>query len=132
MLAISLAACVTAIALPESAVKRLRAAGRASVATPRRALVALLVLSSVVLLGNVFLQQAYAWDEGGVVKAARLVGLRGLDGLREAYRDNAWLGPQHPPLPALIYGGVWALGGSNLVALRLVAVIFWPPSITRA
>jgi 4-amino-4-deoxy-L-arabinose transferase-like glycosyltransferase len=77
-----------------------------------------------VLVGNVFLQQAYAWDEGGVMKAARLVGLRGFDGLREAYRDNAWLGPQHPPLPALIYGSVWALGGTDLLAMRLVAVAF--------
>jgi 4-amino-4-deoxy-L-arabinose transferase-like glycosyltransferase len=49
-------------------------------------------------------------------------------GLREWIRNyraiNAWMGPHHPPLLALMYGGFYALVGPHLLAGRLLNIGF--------
>ena len=124
VLLISALACALAIALPEAAIEPLRTAARSAAATPMRAALVLASVTLVVLVTNVFVQQPNAWDERGLLTAAPVIASRGFSGFSEAYKGNAWLGPQHPPLPALVHAAVWALGGKNVVAMRMIAVAF--------
>lgn len=93
-------------------------------ATRTRALAALLGLTLVAGVASVFTQQPFSWDERSVLWAADVVAEGGAGGLLARYGENAWLGPQHPPLVPLLYGAVTSVLGSHLKLLRLVNLAF--------
>ena len=120
---LSLAAATATLALPPIALDRIRALARALVRTPPRAGLFVFAAAVAVLGSNVYLQQPDAWDERGILGAARLIAAGGPGGLAHAYRDNAWLGPQHPPLGPLVYACAWRLGATTPTALRWLSVL---------
>jgi len=123
ILVLSLLAGAAVLWLPERAVQAVESGVRAVHARDVRASAALLLVSFALLFANVFLQQPHAWDERGILDAAPRIATFGFGGLIESYRVNPWLGPQHPPLPPLLYAVVWALGGASVFAMRMVGVV---------
>lgn len=122
---LSIAARVLVSVPPESFVDAARTwARRLEGSTPATCGV-LLVASIAVLTTNVFVQQLDAYDERGILGAIPLLESGTFfEGLTRAYRENAWLGPQHPPGTPLFYHLMWRLGLDGPYALRLVSVGF--------
>jgi 4-amino-4-deoxy-L-arabinose transferase-like glycosyltransferase len=96
-----------------------------SAATSRRR-ATLVVGATALALGvaGVLTQQVPSWDEASVLWAATVCGEEGVAALFARYGENAWLGPQHPPLVPLLYGAVSAVFGPHLKLLRLVNLLF--------
>jgi 4-amino-4-deoxy-L-arabinose transferase-like glycosyltransferase len=128
LLALTLALTVTlttAVALVPGARGERFLAWLMHVAASRSRAIALLLAATVALgLASVSTQQPFSWDERGVLGAAELVAGEGVRGLFAHYADNAWLGPQHPPLVPLLYGAVATVTGPHLKVLRVVNLLF--------
>ncbi|MEJ2750521.1 MAG: glycosyltransferase family 39 protein [Anaerolineae bacterium] len=87
----------------------------------------LLLLVAGVLVTAVFyarVQHVWPFDEEYSFKAATLVAQGGVRALLQGYSQLPWLGTQHPPLMMILYGGALRLLGGDLLAMRLVAVLF--------
>ncbi len=94
-------------------------------AASRPRAVAVLLLATLVVGGlGVVTQQVFSWDERAVLQTAELVASEGVHGLFAHYNENAWLGPQHPPLVPLLYGAVSYAFGVHLKLLRVVNLLF--------
>lgn len=64
-------------------------------------------------------------DELHNIDQAKYLAAHGLrDWLANYESLNRWLGPHHPPLLALLYGGFYALVGPHLIAGRLFNIAF--------
>ena len=126
LLVVGLTAATTLaiVLVPERTGERLLALLLRATATPARAVVLLLAATLAVGLAGVLTQQANSWDERSVLWAADVFAEGGPAGLFARYGENAWLGPQHPPLVPILYGTVTSLGGSHLKLLRLVNLVF--------
>lgn len=122
---LSIAAGVAIAYVPERTLDRIRSFVRAAEHSTPRTATFLSLASLAVLVPNVFLQQPHAWDEHGILGAVPLLTSGAfLDGLAEAYRTNAWLGPQHPPGTPVFYAMMASLGAEGLYGLRMVSVGF--------
>lgn len=93
-------------------------------ATRARALGVLLAIALVAGVAGVATQQVFSWDERSVLWAAEVFAAGGPRELFARYGENHWLGPQHPPLVAMLYGAVTSVAGSHLKLLRLVDLAF--------
>lgn len=103
-----------------------RAFARLSALAEHRWRAAALLVGAALAAGivGVFTQQVFSWDEESVLWAASVCAQDGPRGLFARYGENAWLGPQHPPLVPLLYGAVAAVFGPHLKLLRLVNLLF--------
>lgn len=129
---VSIAAGGAVAYLPARTLDGIRSFARAVEQSTPRTTAFLSVASLVVLTANVFLQQPQAWDEHGILGAVpHLTSGPFLDGLARAYRENAWLGPQHPPGAPIVYAMMSSLGAEGLYSLRMVSVGFgWAGILT--
>lgn len=124
LLALTALAAAGAALVPVSVGERAFAFLLRAAATRARALCLLVVATLLVGGASVLTQQVFSWDEQSVLWAADVVAEGGASGLFARYGENAWLGPQHPPLVPLLYGAVTAVFGSHLKLLRLVDLAF--------
>lgn len=120
LIALSVFAAVLCHFLPARLVTSLGVFARpSSTRTTSSAPPAFFLLATGLLLASALTQQFY-WDERGISLAASGIATGGLAGLLEQYRENAWLGPQHPPLVPMLYASVAWLAGDSWFALRLL------------
>jgi hypothetical protein len=89
-----------------------------------RAVVVLVAVTLAVGIASVATQQPYSWDEEWVMSAVDVFLSGGPSELLARYGENPWLGPQHPPLVPLLYGGVAEIVGPRLKLLRVVNLAF--------
>jgi len=121
---LSVAAGLAVAVVPERAGARLfELLCRAAESRGRATLVLVAAGLSLGVVG-VLTQQVPSWDEESVLWAATVCGVEGVQALWARYGENAWLGPQHPPLVPLLYGAVTAVFGPHLKLLRLVNLLF--------
>jgi len=103
------------------------------VAASRSRAIAVVLLATLAVGGvGVVTQQVFSWDERAVLQAADLVASEGVHGLFLHYNDNAWLGPQHPPLVPLLYGAVACAFGVHLKLLRVANLLFGCGTVVMA
>lgn len=124
LVAVTVVATVLIALLPQRVDDRLRNLLQRCSATRARALAVLLAATAVAGVVSVFTQQVYSWDERSVMWSAEVFAEGGVRGLLARYGENAWLGPQHPPLVPLLYGVVTDVLGAHLKLLRLVDLAF--------
>lgn len=120
LLALTLVATLVVAFLPQHLDERASALLDAAGATRVRAIVTLLAVAVLAGLAGVLTQQPFSWDERSVLWASEVVAAEGPHGLFARYGENAWLGPQHPPVVPLAYGAITWLAGSHLKVLRIV------------
>lgn len=93
----------------------------------QREKVALLLLSSLLLIGGTFYaaqQRLWPFDEEASYEAAVIVAQTGIPGLLDNYQNWGWLATQHPPLAPVVYGQFVNLLGEHLLIARLVSLFF--------
>lgn len=96
----------------------------AALANPRLALRVSLYGQAALLIGLAAFMAPWN-DELNNLQQARFMAEHGLSAWIDNYaRLNEWLGPHHPPLLALMYGGFYALAGANVFAGRLLNIAF--------
>lgn len=93
-------------------------------ARPRLAAGLLALLALAPGVPYAYLRQYSIIDEAFSYRTARLLAENGYASFFRDYAQIPWLGNQHPPLPALLYGSAMRLLNFELTELRLISLAF--------
>jgi 4-amino-4-deoxy-L-arabinose transferase-like glycosyltransferase len=108
--------------LPARVEQALTARARAILANDRSLFIALALLYFLVEIPSIFGLPSWNDEEAAYEIVQRML----RDGLVLFFADYAtigWIGPQHPPLPFLLFGGVMRVLGISYAALRVTNVL---------
>lgn len=84
----------------------------------------LVLLAVLVEFFCALVEPTQRWDEPFVLDAARAFASGGTVGLLDSYSENIWIALRHPPLGPALFGLGMRVFGDNLLALRMITVLF--------
>jgi 4-amino-4-deoxy-L-arabinose transferase-like glycosyltransferase len=86
----------------------------------------IILITVVLFLGFIYanVQRGWTWDEDQNWAASKTMASEGIEEFFAQYKENPWLGRQHPPLIPLINGVTMHFFGQDLIVIRLVSVAF--------